>query len=150
MIDGLDYQLDTDRYILFKRDGADWYEFYRSEPNRSERVIEVTEVAAAPLVLVPSDSGAYLKGDSAAGATNYATLPAATAGLCFRFGTDSAQKLRLTAAGADTIQRAGTTSGAGGFYETAAEDGFEGVIYCWKTGQWIIQNEFAAGVGAVT
>ena len=150
--DAVDLVLDDpDEVVFFIRRSNRWEEFGpRATKNRLDRVLEITQVAASPKVLVASDNGRYLKGDAAAAATNYATLPAATVGLRFPFGTDSAQKLRLTAAGSDTIQRAGTTSGAGGFYETAAEDGFQGAIRCWKSGQWIIENEFAAGVGAVT
>lgn len=151
MIDGLAVVLkDADERIWFIRESNLWKEIGRTIQNRLGRVLEITEVAASPKVLVASDSGTYLKGDASAAATNYATLPAATVGLYFNFGTDSAQRLRLTANGTDTIQRRGTTSGAGGYYETAAEDGFQGSIRCWKSGQWIITHEEAAGSGAVT
>ena len=152
LADEVDFELaDVDEVIIFKRVGTSWEERWRSTGNRLLRVLEVTEVAASPKVLVASDNEKYLKGDAAAAATNYATLPAAAIGMRFPFGTDSAQKLRLTAAGANTIQRAGTTSGAGGFYETAAEDGFQGEIICWKSGQWIVrESNTNAGAGAVT
>jgi len=151
LADDQDVALETaDEFLEFVRSGTTWVETFRSLLNRPHRVLEITQVAASPKVLVPSDNGKYLKGDAAAAATNYATLPAATAGLRFPFGTDSAQKLRLTAAGTNTIQRRGTTSGAGGFYETAAEDGFQGELLCWKTGQWMVRFEEAAGAGSVT
>lgn len=147
----LDLELrDTEEFVILRRDGTTWVEVYRSYRNRADRVITITEVAASPKVLVPGDTGSYLLSDTGAAARNYATLPAATAGLRFRFGCDSAQGLRLTAAGTDRIQRLTTTSGAGGYYETPAEDGFQGWISCWKAGQWVIENEWGTGAGAVT
>lgn len=151
LVDELDLPLrDLDEFLILGSNGTDWIEVLRSYRNRIERVIAITEVAASPKVLVPGDSGSYLLSDTGAAARNYATLPAATAGLRFRFGCDSAQGLRLTAAGTDRIQRLTTTSGAGGYYETPAEDGFQGEVVCWKATQWVIANEWGTGAGAVT
>lgn len=151
MVDGEDLVLeDPDEVVLFIRRANRWEEVFRSTQNRVGRVLEVTEVLASPKVLVASDNGKYLRSDPAAAARNYATLPPAVAGMSFPFGCDSAQGMRLTADGTDRIQRRGTTSAAGGYYETPAEDGFQGELFCWKTGQWVVRFEEGAGAGAVT
>lgn len=138
----------ADRLVL-QRHGADWEELGRTHQNRKQRVIVVDEVAAAALALTPSDSGALLLSDSGAAARNYANLPAATAGLRFPFACDSAQGMRLVAAGSDTIQRHATTGAGGGYYQTPDEDGFQGELFCWKDGQWVVRFEQGSGSGAV-
>lgn len=149
--DSLDIALIApEDFVVYVRVSTSWVEVYRSMANRAGRVIEVTEVAASPRVLVESDSGAFIRSDPAAAARNYATLPPAVAGLRFPFGSDSAQGLRLTADGTDTIQRHASTSGGGGYYETPAEDGFQGELLCWKNGQWVVRFEQGSGSGSVT
>ncbi len=145
MADGQDFVMDdTDEFVTFQRDGADWREVRRSIPNRFGRTMNVTAGVGSPKVLVQADAGKWLENTGAAAET-YTSLPPAVAGAGpFLYYCGAAQAFRATAAGADTIRDGANVSGGGGRTSMAGTIGNYFSIYSPITGKWVVTDRLGA------
>lgn len=86
-------------------------------PLLSSLLVEAnTAGSGAPNIILATESGTTFNNTGAA-AQNYHQLPAAAAGLHYRWVVTDADGIRVTAVGDDTIRQGATVSGAAGFIQ---------------------------------
>jgi len=94
----------------------------------------------ANYTVTANDSGTSFNTQGASGAVTFA-LPAATAGLWYRFHVGAAQELRIDPNGSEKIALPSTGApGAAGKYISADAAGESVSIVCIKTGEWWVES----------
>lgn len=106
-----DLSLDTTtRVVLLRLESTTWVEVARFDMQPREEILEKT---GAYTLDKNCDHGRTVS-NKGAGGSIAVTLPAAVAGLRFRFVVVAAQTIEVTAGAGDVIQVAGSTSSSGG------------------------------------
>lgn len=140
LLDGVNIELDDpDEFVAFVLIGVVWKELPRTMPNRFYKVEDHTEVLASPYVLKPSESNRKVFTNRGITAKGYYTLPAAAAGMRFRFHVVDADGIRVVAAGGDTIRWKNNLSGGAGYIEsTTIGDVID--LECLDGTEWVDTN----------
>jgi len=96
----------------------------------------MTAVTTGPTTLTVADSGRIYHNDGAGAQTDY-TLPAAEAGLEFRFVSLEAFAIQVTAQAGDTIRDGATESGSGGETQCSGAKGNAIHLVCFNAAEWV-------------